>query len=485
MDARNKAVSEILVSFLEDSGYLKYLIDTGEDDKIDLLNQFYKKIKTFEENAIDATLRTFMREMDLELESGEEGKLDFDPEKGPDMIKVMTIHGAKGLEFKYVFIVNMVDRRFPTDQRKDLIELPEALIKDIKPTGDIHLQEERRLCYVAMTRAKKELYFTSAEDYGGQRKKKISRFLAEMGYGVENSKAQSSDSKNGLLADKIKVPKVAQKTQPQYLPEHFSYSQLAAFEKCPLQYKFGFILKVPTRGKAVFSFGKTMHNTLEEFLKWINQDKKVTQKSLFGGASTEKPAQKRPAQKDDNLEKLLNFYEENWIDEWYESQKQKEEYYKKGKDILKEFYKQFSETKPKILKINGQPALEMPFNLKIGEHTLFGVIDRIDEEPGGVVLVDYKTGQSKDKLDFEAKEQLLIYQIAAQEVLHLKPKKLYYYYLDDGKTASFLGSEQEIAEQKAKILEEIEKIKNSEFAPTPGWQCQYCDFKDICDHAQK
>ena len=39
----------------------------------------------------------------------------------------------------------------------------------------------------------------------------------------------------------------------QYLPEHFSYSQLAAFEKCPLQYKFGFILKVPTRGKAVLS----------------------------------------------------------------------------------------------------------------------------------------------------------------------------------------------------------------------------------------
>jgi ATP-dependent exoDNAse (exonuclease V) beta subunit len=89
------------------------------------------------------------------------------------MIKVMTIHGAKGLEFKYVFLANMVDRRFPTDQRKDPIELPEELIKDIKPTGDVHLQEERRLCYVAMTRAKKELYFTSADDYGGQRKKKI------------------------------------------------------------------------------------------------------------------------------------------------------------------------------------------------------------------------------------------------------------------------------------------------------------------------
>lgn len=126
--------------------------------------------------------------------------------------------------------------------------------------------------------------------------------------------------------------------------------------------------------------------------------------------------------------------------------------------------------------------MELPFNLKIGEHTLYGVIDRIDEEKDRVVIIDYKTGTSKDKPE---KEQLLIYQIAAQEILHLKPKQLAYYYLDDGKIASFLGSEKELQEQKEKILGEIEKIKNSEFEPTPGWQCQYCDFKDICDFAQK
>jgi len=114
-----------------------------------------------------------MREINLEIEAGEEGKLQFDPDQGPDMVKVMTIHGAKGLEFKYVFLVNMVDKRFPTMERKELIELPDDLIKDIKPTGDVHLQEERRICYVAITRAKREIYFTSAEDYGGARKKKL------------------------------------------------------------------------------------------------------------------------------------------------------------------------------------------------------------------------------------------------------------------------------------------------------------------------
>ena len=459
--AREKGVSEVLVAFLEDSGYLKYLIHKDETEKIELANQFLNKIKAFEEANVEPTLKNFMAEMNLELESGEEGKLQFDPEKGPDMIKVMTIHGAKGLEFKYVFLVNMVDRRFPTDQRKDPIELPEALIKDIKPTGDVHLQEERRLCYVAMTRAKKHLYFTSAEDYGGQRKKKLSRFLSEMNYKAEDD--DSSKEKNGLLAEKLKpTERLKAKVSPQYMPEHFSYSQLAAFEKCPLQYKFGFILKVPTRGKSVFSFGKTMHNTLDAFLKWTNEDKK-----------------------EDAFEKITNLYEENWIDEWYGSKKEKDEYYKNGKRIIKEFYAQFEKNQPKVLKINGQPALEMPFNLKVGGYTLYGVIDRIDELDGGVQIIDYKTGQSKDKLDLDAKEQLLIYQIAAQEVLHLKPKKLAYYYLDDGKMAAFLGSEMELENQKEKIIKEIEKIKNSEFEPTPGWQCQYCDFKDICDFAQK
>ena len=478
--AREKGVSEVLVSFLEDSGYLKYLINKNEEEKIDLLNQFYKKIKTFEEATVEPNLKNFMEEMNLELESGEEGRLEFDPERGPDMIKVMTIHGAKGLEFKYVFLVNMVDRRFPTDQRKDPIELPDALIKDIKPKGDVHLQEERRLCYVAMTRAKKGLYFTSADDYGGQRKKKISRFLSEMNYkaGSDNKKEME---KGGILAEKPKpIDRLKNKVQPQYLPEHFSYSQLAAFEKCPLQYKFAFILKVPTRGKAVFSFGKTMHNTLHEFLKSVNEEKKVAQETLFG----EKPA-KKTKKKEDVFNELAKLYEKNWIDEWYESKKQKEEYYKKGKEIIKEFYGQFSKNPPKIVKINDSLALEMPFNLKIGEHTLFGVIDRIDQGKDGVAIIDYKTGQSKDKLDFEAKEQLLIYQIAAQEVLHLKPEQLAYYYLDDGKFASFLGSENDLQNQKSKIVEEIEKIKNSEFTATPGWQCQYCDFKDICDHAQR
>jgi len=479
--AREKGVCELLVTFLNDSGYLKYLVKNNQEDKIDLITQFYEKLKSFEESTLEPYLKNFMQELNMELESGEEGKLKFDPEQGPDMIKVMTIHGSKGLEFKYVFIVSMVDKRFPSIERKDPIELPEDLIKDIKPEGDVHLQEERRLCYVAMTRAKKELYFTSAEDYGGQRAKKLSRFLTEMsalGGPALGGKEISTIKENPLFTVKpTPAQRLKAKTQPQYLPPHFSYSQLAAFGKCPLQYKFNFILKVPIKGKSVFSFGKTMHGTLYDFLKLANQADSVQQEDLFSKKSAKKNVIK--------FEELEKLYEKNWIDEWYESKKNKDEYYKKGKEILKDFYKKFCDNPPTILKVNGGLALEMPFNLKIGEHTIYGVIDRIDDSKDGLTIIDYKTGQSKDRLDADAKEQLLIYQIAAQEVLHLKPQKLSYCYLDDGKMASFLGSDLDIENQKTKILGEIEKIKNSEFDATPGWQCQYCDFKDICDSAQK
>src|SRR3989344_5953952 len=149
-----------------------------------------------------------------------------------------------------------------------------------------------------------------------------------MGYKDE---AQISNFKfqNELMAEKPKpIDRLKARIEAQYLPEHFSYSQLAAFEKCPLQYKFAFILKVPTRGKAVFSFGKTMHNTLHEFLKLMNEPAFAKasagkEKNLFGEEISQKKKKKNSV-----FDELTKLYEKNWIDEWYENQKQIDDYFK-------------------------------------------------------------------------------------------------------------------------------------------------------------
>lgn len=479
--SKSKPISEILVAFLEDSGYLKYIVNEEKQEYIDLLNQFFKRIKKFEEENIDVSLKNFMDEMALELESGEEGKLEFDPETGPDVVKVMTIHGAKGLEFKYVFLVNMVDRRFPTSERGDPIELPEELIKDIKPTGDAHLQEERRICYVAMTRAKTGLFFTSAKDYGGVRKKKLSQFLIEMGY--KDIKDDDPGVKSLFIENNKKEAPKNNKAETPYLPTHFSFSQLAAFQKCPLQYKFNFILKIPVKGKAVFSFGKTMHGTLQDFLKRSSENSGISQGALF--LSGKEKTQSDIKGSTLGFDYLLQLYDKNWLNEWYQDKKQKSDYYKLGKDILKNFFAEYEKNPPEIYKAAGAPALELPFSLKIGEHTIRGVVDRIDNLGDGVEIIDYKTGVPKEKLAAEDKEQLLIYQIAAKEIFNIDPKKLTYFYLDNLSKQSFLGSDKDLELQKEKTIKVIEEIKKSDFHATPGWQCGHCDFKDICDFAEK
>ena len=480
-ESREKTPTEIYLSFLKEIGYYKFILDLPDQEQketIGFLNQFYKRIKASE---LDSSYRVkdFLDEMEFELEAGDEGALAFDPESGPEMVRIMTVHSAKGLEFDYVFIPNLVDLRFPTTERKEQIPLPDLLVKESLPEGDVHLEEERRLFYVAMTRAKKGLFFTSAEDYGGARKKKLSRFLNEIGYGLDPSAVKGVESKSGLKEEMTKEKRKAvkkknvEKTAP--LPKYFSFTQLTAFVSCPMQYKFAHVLKVPERGKGVFSFGKTMHNTLHKFILEYLKRKDANQGNLS------EPTNAKPADFPIKLEEVLKIYEENWIDEWFTDKKDKEDYRKQGRDAVKMFYENFLAQNPNPLKV------EEGFWLKIGDYSIKGRIDRIDKTDGGIEIIDYKTGKSKEKLEGDDKTQLLIYQLAAEECLKLKPEKLTYYYLNSGNSISFLGKEEDKIKLKEQILAEIEDMKTSEFPADPkngSRTCTFCDYKEICDKRQ-
>lgn len=475
--ARRARVGEVLVRFLYDSGYAEELKrdDTQEArERTSFLNQFLKRIRRFEELHDEPTLRHFLEEFELERDAGEAGSLAFDVETGPDMVRILTVHAAKGLEFKHVFVVSLVDKRFPASDRGGDIELPDALTKEIVPEGDIHLQEERRLFYVAMTRAKDGLFFTSADDYGGKTKKKPSRFLAELGY-AQTERGQATP---GLAALRPPTESRPVERKPEIEPpKYFSFTQLAAYANCPLQYKFAHVLRLPVFGKPQFSFGKTMHATLQKFLEELARRQATKQATLFGDA----PAGGGLAL---SLAELLKLYEESWQDDWYPDRPTKEKYRQKGRELLEAFYRVIAERPPRPL------FLERDFKVRLGEYWLRGKIDRIDrfdgEQPAAserVEIIDYKTGQPKDevKLSSDDKRQLMLYQLAAERALNLKPGRLTFHYLEGNATVSFLGESEELAKFEADTVAQIERIKTGDYEATPGRHCAFCDFADICE----
>jgi DNA helicase II / ATP-dependent DNA helicase PcrA len=501
--AQEKDVRAVIFAFLEDTGYLKRLV--GEDDRLsrDMLsyiNQFWRVVEEFVAAEPEPTSRLFLERVRLQVEAGDAGRLDFDPDIGPEAVRVMTVHAAKGLEFDYVFLVSLIDRRFPSSERSEPIELPAALIKEILPEGDHHLEEERRLFYVGMTRAKKGLYLTSADDYGGARKRKPSRFLEELGMAAVEAKPPQRGETPGEVKPPKEVspqfdrrfasaPEVSPQSLAKYLPSSFSFTQLKAFENCPLQYKLAHILKIPVKGKGQFSFGKTMHGALQKLFALVAERQGASQATLFEIEAKPGRGETSPGSagrgftstigelvKPEELEKI---YEASWIDDWYDSPTAKKTYREKGRKLLAAYYDKLKDRQIRPL------YLEKPFTIKVEGASFRGAIDRVDELPDGTVkIIDYKTGKPKEeeKMTKDDKEQLLIYQIACLETLGKKPSALSFVYLENGSEIEFIGKDDELVDLRENVAKTIAEIKASGFDADPSeHKCKHCDFKEICE----
>jgi len=489
-DMKTEKPTRVLYQFLEDSGYLKYLAD-GEQEgnrviirQIYHLKQFFDMIANFEAVTPDADVREFIEHYQQIIESGDSGKL-FQPTDTPDSVNVITVHGSKGLEYRYVFVVNMVEERFPTRRKGGDIAIPDELIQESLPnTNDFHYEEERRLFYVAVTRAKEQLFLTSAEDYGGARKKKLSRFLAELEFNTavtieDDQKLKTKNPLAGRVGGKSKEM-LEEKGHIVYeSPTVFSHSQINQYARCPYQYKLQHILKLPHKGNHSLSFGNTIHNTLQEFYERVKQMNSASQGSLFDVTTKiQSPTDEIavPSEKE-----LLEIYEEKWIPDWYKNKRQREDYFKKGTDLLKVFYaaQEGNWTVPLVL--------EGSFRIKVGNYAVRGRIDRIDKlNDGSIEIIDYKTGKSKETLSTDDKQQLLLYQIAVQTLPQYRHEgdvsKLTFYYVNDDLRTSFVGKDKDIEKLQDKLLKTIEQIRSGDFGATPNpFVCQYCDFKEICE----
>ncbi len=468
--AQTKPVGEVLFHFLNDSGYLRDIGpgETVESQKqISLLRQLFKVIESFIHGEKEVTSNAFLKYIDHVTESGDAGGLEHDIEAGPETIKIMTIHSAKGLEFPYVFVGNVVEQRFPGMDRKDPIPVPDPLVREILPQGDAHLQEERRLMYVAVTRARDGIFFTLAEDYGGARRKKPSVFLYELGVLKAPGKAEK---KKAPLPERLfkPTPQQTKEIAEYVMPvKKYSFTNLTTYNDCPWKYRYAVVLKMPTNKTHNQSYGTSIHKTLQEFFnRWQIREKEKVNPPV-------------------SLDELLAIYERWFIHEWYPSEPERNKFIKQGKLALTEWYKKTVADMPKVL------GLEKVFNLKVDEFVINGSIDRIDQigfdqktKKPMIKIIDYKTGSAKDKLTKEQKHQLLIYALAVQDpnIIDGEVKELEYYYVNDNVPLNFPLKEKELLETEDWIRGTIKKIQSGDFQATPSkFICDYCDFREICE----
>jgi len=468
--ARRETAGQLLYYFLQDTGLLQKFLspDSPEAEKKAVnISKFFDKLKTYEVDHEDATVPAVVDWLELSSELGESPRAADTDWTEVNAVNILTAHSSKGLEFPVVFLVNLVAQRFPTTERREQIPIPDALIKEVLPIGDYHLEEERRLFYVGMTRARDGLFLTAADYYGeGKREKKLSPFIFEaLGDNAIASELSEVAHKQLTFLD-YAAPKVSEaKYQiPKLHIDYLSFSQIETFKTCPLHYKLKYILKVPTPPSAAQSFGSSLHATLRDFFLAVKTGEKPTEKLIY------------------------EVLEKNWVKEGFSGKTHEKKFFEKGRLYLSGFLKQgFNRQSLPVV-------MEEPFTIPLDDKKGKGIrvggkIDRVDVLPdGSIEIIDYKTGATiPSQAEVDNNLQLSFYALAATNIPNKpfgkKPEqvKLSLYFLDQQEKLSTVRSAAQLEKAVQEIFAVREKIEKSDFKCSGHMFCQNnCEYSLLC-----
>ena len=462
--SKKDSAGQILYYFLVDSGLFETLNQTNsvkEEQRVQNIAKFFDRVKSFELERSDSNIFTSYEWLNLMLQMGDSPKAADVDIKDRNTVNILTVHSSKGLEFKVVFMINLVSDRFPSRERSEKIPLPLEILKEnISSESDFHLEEERRLFYVGMTRAKEKLYFTAANYYGtGKRIKKLSPFVYEALPKLLTEKPESNTRQLSLpeILSAYQNTGPAEEKKPPFKISYITFSNLQMFDICPLHYKAKVILNLPTPPAAVQSFGISIHNTLQHFYALLQE----------GDTSS--------------LKKLYEILKKEWISDGYENKKHEKERFEQARNMLKTFYETECRTPIKPLQ------LEYPFNFTLKNGVkVFGKIDRIDKKGHGIEIIDYKTGGENPKAETSHRLQLAIYALAAtrvkDEILNRDPKDitLTLHFLDGNTKKTMNFKQEDLDKLENDLIEKIKEIEKSDFKCSGSVLCLNCEYKILC-----
>jgi DNA helicase-2/ATP-dependent DNA helicase PcrA len=387
-----------------------------------------------------------------------------------DAVRLMTAHGAKGLEFDHVFVLRAYSGCFPSGFKEQLFEFPRELRDpDSAAENDgkhLNEQEERRLFYVAMTRARDSLTIYAKQGMGKDptppgfvrdllKDNSLGRVLlrrearpiqVDLFAGEQPATALLSNASQWLAME----PSVL-------LTTTLSATSIERYELCPLQFKLEREWRIPGEVPAAMQYGASIHRVLRAYYDGLR----------FGRPMSD--------------EALLQFFRDDLAQARIEEPYQHDLYERQGLDQLRDFLaKARSNPQPEVM------FTEQEFKIRIGEANVVGRIDRIDRMPNdGVAIFDYKTGKPRSQEDADESLQLSIYALAAAETWGVKPDRLLFYNLEDNSAVATGRSESQLQDARAKVEEVGQKITARDFEAKTGFHCTFCAYRNLCPATEK
>lgn len=390
------------------------------------------------------------------------------PSVEDNAVRLMTVHCAKGLEFNHVFIIRANSNSFPSSYKESLVEFPRELRDpdSVAQQDDkvLHEQEERRLFYVAMTRARDSLTMYARQGKG--RDPSPPGFLRDLVKDATLKRYLRQRQARGFQTDLFgaaSAPATTRTAQWLELPPasdlstKLSASAVQTYETCPLQFKLEREWRIPGEVPAAMQYGAAMHRVLRAYYDSVRFQ--------------------RPMQEDALIELLRADLVEAEIQDRY----QHELYEKQGVDQIREFLVACGRTPtPDVL------HTEEFFEVRFGETVVVGRIDRVDKLPDGqVVITDYKTGKPQSQEDADESLQLSIYALAAREKWGYHADHLAFYNLEGNSSVITRRNEAQLTEARSRVQEVAESIAANNFDAKTGFHCNFCAYRNLCPATEK
>ncbi len=417
----------------------------------------------------------FLEYLEYFFEAGQQ--IHLDEHEADNAVQLMTVHGAKGLEFDRVFVLRLSQRAFPSGKRRPTFEFPPELMKEAKPEGDFHIQEERRLFYVALTRARRHLALTAVVGPKTKPSPFLDDFLTDPRLAARDVERltpkvdlppedlavaglPSDPSSPGLIdparQDARAWSRIAvwatQYRPPVAVPLELSPTTVDTYLSCPLKYLLEKGWGLRGGPKAAMTFGNLMHVTVQHFVSGLCKGLPMP------------------------FEELEAIYHREWPAGKYGDDFQEEEYRKAGLDQLRAFHARYLELRPDVL--FQEKRFELPLT---GDVVLAGRIDQVNRiAKGRVEVVDYKTGTPKKQKDVDKDLQLSLYALAAREALELDPARLTLWYLKADERLETTRDDADVNDARQKVIEVAAQIRAGQFDARPGYLCRFCDYQSIC-----